>query len=66
MGKLLRTNPEGRWCGYQQICGIRSLTGRLFGCSRRCLATNGFRASAGEHSVQNGDADRSLCLLSKE
>ena len=31
-----------------------------------CLATDGFRASAGEHSVENGDADRSFCLLSEE
>lgn len=31
----------------------------LFGCSRRGLATNRFRASAGKHSVKDGDADRS-------
>ncbi|HEY0121809.1 MAG TPA: hypothetical protein VGC14_08610, partial [Rhizobium sp.] len=29
----------------------------LFRCRRWRLAANGFRASAGEHSVQNGDAD---------
>jgi hypothetical protein len=55
-----------RWCGDQQMCGIQSLIRRLFRCRRRCLATSGSRACAGEHSVQNGDADRGLRLLSKE
>lgn len=56
----------GHWCVDQHLCGIRSLIDRLFHCYRRCLATNGFRASTGKHSVKNGDADRSLCLLSEE
>jgi hypothetical protein len=40
--------------------------GRLFRFCRRGLATNGFRASAGEHSVKNGHPDRSFSPLRKE
>jgi hypothetical protein len=57
---------RGRWCSVHRQVIIRSLMGGLFGCSRQCLATNGFRASAGKHSVQDGDADRSFSLLRTE